>query len=65
MKNIRILALIIAFLVVFSGCGAANNEMAMDSMTESMNKGDFFVDMDMPMEEPTVEEEIAVEDSIF
>lgn len=64
MKKIRIFALILAFLVVFSGCGASN-EMAMDSMSESINKGDFFIDA--PMEEPEAmpEEEIAVEDSLF
>ncbi len=63
MKNTRIFAFIIAFLLIFSGCSASANEMAMDSMTESMDKGDYFIDA--PMEEPMVEEEMAAEDSLF
>ena len=61
MKKIRILTLIIAFLVIFSGCGT-NNDMAYDSMTESFNGKEWY---DEPAEAPMLEEEIAVEDSLF
>ena len=66
MKKLNILALIIALLVVLSGC-RASNEMATDSFYDKGFSDGFFVD-EPTAEAPEMEwidEEMAVEDSVF
>ena len=62
MKNLKIITLILAFITVFSGCAASNAEK--DFMTESFD-GMYWEEsitedsmVEMPMEEPVVEEEL-------
>ena len=62
MKNLKILVIILAFMVAFSGCSSGN--VAMDSMTESFDGGYW---EDNKLEEPEAEspEYIVEEDSMF
>ncbi len=64
MKKFKILCAVLAFIIILSGCGAASNDIAMDSITESMGNGKYWPEAEAP-EMEWIEEEVAVEDSLL